>query len=261
MAYKKIRNNIYIADTVEDLKLIKETDIGASCKIIKEASEYKLMSTGEWVKQIQSSSTITGGTEIDTSNFATKTELKEAVDSIQIPSIEGLASETYVNEAVNSIQIPSIEGLASETYVNEAVNSTQIPSIEGLASETYVNEAIAKIETAPALKMFEEDPVIMESNPGSKFGIALNNGDARTLPEEMLAKGGGMYNCWIHKSKASLPTEVLEKKSSCRGICCVDTVKDTGWYGWILMYDQDGDVYTQYIRNAEPRGWKRLVTI
>ena len=51
MAFKKIRNDGYIADTKEDLKLIREKDMGAEAYVIKEAAEYKLMSTGEWVKQ------------------------------------------------------------------------------------------------------------------------------------------------------------------------------------------------------------------
>ena len=102
------------------------------------------------------------------------------------------------------------------------------------------------------MNMFDEDPEIMASNPGSKFGIALNNGDTRTLPEAMFEKGVGMYNFWIHKSNTSLPKEAFAKKSSCRGVCCVDTVKPTGWYGWALLIDQDGDFYVQYIRNSEP---------
>ena len=237
MAFKKIRNNVYIADTKEDLKLINETDIGAVCEIIKEACDYKLMSNGEWVKQVVATS---GNTGINTSEFATKTELEEAVNSIQIPSTDGLASEEFVEEKIAEIAIPSVDGLASETYVDEAV---------------------AAINAVPVMKMFAENPEIMASNPGSQFGIALNNGDTRTLPEAMLEKGIGLYNFWIHKSNQSLPAEVLEKNSSCRGLCCVDTVKETGWYGWALLFDQDGEVYAQYIRNSEPKGWKRFMMV
>lgn len=217
--YKKINKVYSIADTFADLALIPNPKMNDECFVIQDACEYKAKSTGEWVKQIPTTTTSSNNSaEIDTSNFATKEELDNAIGNIQIPSVEGFASKEYVDEA------------------------------------------ITQIETAPAMKMFAEDPAIMASNPGSQFGIALNNGDTRTLPEAMLEKGVGMYNFWIHKSNPSLPAKAIEKNSSCRGICCVDTVKPTGWYGWALLFDQDGDTYSQYIRNSEPKGWKHFVT-
>ena len=217
--YKRISQVYFIADTKDDLVLIPDPKMNDECFVIQDACEYKAMSTGEWVKQVPTTPTSSNDSvEIDTSNFATKDEL------------------------------------------NNAIGNIQIPSVEGFVSKAYVDEAIAQIETAPAMKMFAEDPAIMASNPGSQFGIALNNGDTRTLPEAMLEKGVGMYNFWIHKSNPSLPAKAIEKNSSCRGICCVDTVKSTGWYGWALLFDQDGDTYSQYIRNSEPKGWKHFVT-
>ena len=194
--YKRISQVYFIADTKDDLALIPDPKMNDECFVIQDACEYKAMSTGEWVKQVPTTTTSSNDSvEIDTSNFATKDEL------------------------------------------NNAIGNIQIPSVEGFASKEYVDEAIAQIETAPAMKMFAEDPAIMASNPGSQFGIALNNGDTRTLPEAMLEKGVGMYNFWIHKSNPSLPAKAIEKNSSCRGICCVDTVKPTGWYGWALLFD------------------------
>lgn len=217
--YKRISQVYFIADTKDDLVLIPDPKMNDECFVIQDACEYKAMSTGEWVKQVPATTTSSNNSvEIDTSNFATKDEL------------------------------------------NNAIGNIQIPSVEGFISKEYVDEAIAQIETAPAMKMFAEDPAIMASNPGSQFGIALNSGDTRTLPEAMLEKGVGMYNFWIHKSNPSLPAKAIEKNSSCRGICCVDTVKSTGWYGWALLFDQDGDTYSQYIRNSEPKGWKHFVT-
>ena len=217
--YKRISQVYFIADTKDDLTLIPDPKMNDECFVIQDACEYKAMSTGEWVKQVPTTTTSSNDSvEIDTSNFATKDEL------------------------------------------NDAIGNIQIPSVEGFASKEYVDEAIAQIETAPAMKIFAEDPAIMASNPGSQFGIALNSGDTRTLPEAMLEKDVGMYNFWIHKSNPSLPAKAIEKNSSCRGICCVDTVKPTGWYGWALLFDQDGDTYSQYIRNSEPKGWKHFVT-
>lgn len=107
--------------------------------------------------------------------FATKDELENAVNSIVVPSVEGLASVEFVEEAIASIEHPTVD-------------------LTGLTSEAYVDEAIAAVNAVPVMKMFAEDAEIMASNPGSQFGIALNKGDTRTLPEAMFEKGIGMYN-------------------------------------------------------------------
>ena len=261
MAFEKLNGLYYLADTKEDLKEILKynSKMGLECYVIKEACEYKLMSTGEWVKQSQSAATVVPeGGNVDLSGYATESYVDDKIAEIKVPSIEGLASEKFVSDKIGEIKVPSIEGLATEKFVKDEVAKIEVPSIEGLASEEFVNEALELIKSAPVMKMFAEDADIMASNPGSQFGIALNKGDNRTLPEAMLEKGIGLYNFWIHKSNTSLPTEVFAKNSSCRGLCCVDTVKSTGWYGWILLVDQDGDAYVQYIRNAEPQGWKNL---
>ena len=258
MAFKKLNNYYYIADTKEDLKSIVDIEMGIECYVIKEACEYKMMSTGEWVKQVQSAPVVSGDGEVDLSGYATESYVDDKIAEIKVPSVEGLASEEFVSNKIAEIKVPSIEGLVTEKFVKDEVAKIEVPSIEGLASEEFVNEALELIKSAPVMKMFAEDADIMASNPGSQFGIALNKGDNRTLPEAMLEKGVGLYNFWIHKSNSSLPAEAFAKNSSCRGLCCVDTVKSTGWYGWILLVDQDGDAYIQYIRNAEPQGWKNL---
>lgn len=185
MAFKKINQFHYIADTANDLKNIKDALMGAECYVITDICEYKMTSDGRWIKQKQE--TVNG--EVDLSNYATKDDLNK------------------------------------------------------LMEDTKANTT------------FGEDPEKMASNPGSAFGIAISNGETKTLPEAMLEKGIGLYTFWVHKSNPDLPAEVLAKKSSCRGLCCVDTVKDTGWYGWIQLFDHDGFMYTRYIRNSVPTDW------
>lgn len=123
--------------------------------------------------------------------------------------------------------------------------------LTGYATETYVNEKIAAI-----------DPVDHSYTPEHAFGLMVDSSDNKTLIEAMLEKGKGMYNFHVEKGSPGQPEEVVAKNSSCRGIACLDTYRsDTNWYGWILMFDQDGDCYVQYIRDAEPKGWKRLMTV
>lgn len=268
MTFEKVRAFQYICDTKDDLKKIPEKKMGVECFVIKEACEYKLMSDGEWIKQIPVGAGAGGNGDIDLSDYATEQYVDNAIANIKFPETDltGYATEEFVKGEIAAIKFPEIDltGFATEEYVGKeiaaAISAIEIPSIEGLASEAYVDEAVKSINANPVMKMFAEDPEIMASNPGSQFGIALNKGDTRTLPEAMLEKGVGLYNFWIHKSNESLPAEAFAKNSSCRGICCVDTVKPTGWYGWALLIDQDGDLYVQYIRNSAPQGWKSFVS-
>ena len=155
--------------------------------------------------------------------------------------LTGYATEEYVDEKVANIEIPKVD---LEPYAKKE----EIPSVNGLASEKYVDDAI-KVATH------------MDKDYGEEhmFGLMVDSTDGKTLIEAMYEKGKGMYNFHVEKGSPGLPDAVVEKNSSCRGICCVDTLKPTGWYGWIIMFDQDGDMYIQYIRYSEPKGWEALV--
>ena len=52
MAFEKIRAYQYMADTYEDLVSIADERMGTECYVISEACDYKLMSTGKWIKQV-----------------------------------------------------------------------------------------------------------------------------------------------------------------------------------------------------------------
>ena len=230
MALKRISAVYYLADTAKDLESITNLQMGSECFVIEEACEYKITSEGKWVNQSKSSS---GSTE----SGITKEEMESA--------IEGLASEEFVENAIANIEIPSIDGLATKEEVMEAVASVEVPSIEGLASESYVDEAVKNAS------MFED--IYGEEH---MFGLMVNARDNISLMDAIKEKGHGFYNFWIEKGSIGQPEEVIAKNSSCRGLACVDTVKPTGWYGWVIMFDHDGDMYTQYIRNGEAKGWK-----
>lgn len=250
MAYKRISAVYFLADSKEDLKDIPTPKMGAECFVIKDACEYKATSSGEWVKQ-SVASTSSSGESVDLTGYATEDYVDSAVGAIVVPSIEGLATEKYVDSAIGNIAVPSIEGLASETYVDNAIASISIPSVEGLATEEFVNQAI--VNATGIEDIYGEEHM---------FGLMVNPGDYENgLIDAMLAKGKGMYNFHVRKGSEGLPEAVIAKDSSCRGLCCVDTVKDTGWYGWILLFDHDGDTYVQYIRNAEPKGWKQIAFV
>lgn len=119
------------------------------------------------------------------------------------------------------------------------------------ATKDFVTDAIA-----------DASPVKDVYGDAHTFGLMVDSTDNKTLVQAMLEKGKvGMYNFHIEKGCPGQPAEVTAKNSSCRGIACVDTYRsDTNWYGWIVMLDQDGEMYVQYIRNAQPKGWRKVTT-
>ena len=228
MAIKRINQIYFLADTTEDLGLIPNVRQGYEAYVISEGCEYKATSEAEWFKQASECGEIP---EVDLSGYVKMEEMEKAINGIEIPSVEGLASVEQMEEAIASIEVPSVEGLASEAYVDAAI--AEASSIKDIYGDAHC------------------------------FGLMVDSSDNKTLIEAMLEKGKvGMYNFHIEKGCPGQPEEVVAKNSSCRGIACVDTYRsDSNWYGWIIMMDQDGDMYTQYIRNAEPKGWKKLLTM
>lgn len=221
MAFKRINSTYFMADTAEDLNNLPEVEMGTECYVIAEAIEYRVSSDGEWFKQVQGGATAPEGGEeesIDLSNYVTREELDSALAGLEDEPVD-------------------LSGYATKEELTNYVSKEEM-------SET-------KAET-----MFGETEENMASNPGSAFGIAVNSGETEGIVEKMFAKGIGLYTFWISKDNADLPAAVKEKNSSCRGLCCVDTVKETGWYGWIQLIDHDGYMYTRYIRNSVPTEWR-----
>jgi len=244
MAFDKVRAFQYVADAVEDLANIKESKMGCECYVIKEACEYKLKSDGEWVKQVPASS----GAEVDLTGYATELYVDNAVSN--------LASKEYVENEIAGIDIPEVDltDYATQNFVKEEIAKIDIPSVEGFVLEEKFNELLEH----PVFKTFESEDM---PESGHLFGIYLEAKEGKTLVEKMMETGLGMYNFWVGKGAPGQPDEVVAKNSSCRGLCCYDTANGTGGkYGWILMIDQDGDFYTQYIRNGVPQGWKAYVS-
>ena len=149
MAFEKVRAFQYICDTKEDLKKIPEKKMGVECFVIKEACEYKLMSDGEWIRQIPVG-TGGGGGDIDLSDYATEQYVDIAISNIIFPEpdLTGYATEDFVKSEIANIEFPEtdLSAYATKIEVAEAIAALDIPSTEGLASESYVDEAIAAID-------------------------------------------------------------------------------------------------------------------
>lgn len=183
-------------------------------------------------------------------------DTKDDLNAIENPNMGSTA--WVVHEAVE--YMADSKGEWVPQTAPSAENNTSAPSGDFITKadlDAVVEKLLTKedFEKSKVNSTFGEDEEVMASNPGSAFGIAINKGDTKTIIDAMIEKGIGLYTFWIHKTSEDLPAEVKAKNSSCRGLCCVDTAKDTGWYGWIVLFDHDGCMYSRYIRNSAPTEW------
>ena len=217
MAFRQINNNYYQADKIEDLVDIPTKQMGVSCWVIKEACEYEQMSDGEWARQVVSSA------QSSSENFVTEDKLNEAISSIEVPSIDGLASEAYVDEAIAAIQIPSTDDLVKEeeVYTKEYVEAHYRPikyDITDVPYGTIVDYRDKEIRIfCPETVQFTKQTVGENGNPNMyymsfkayapKGAVSFKEGDRGTIIDEMhtfdeSAAGTDKYGrnysiCWL----------------------------------------------------------------
>lgn len=108
MAFEKVRAYQYMADTKEDLNLIKDFKIGVECYVIQEACEYKRMSNGDWIKQISKTSS-GSGEDIGTIliKYATKDYVDKNINSLSDSLLE--IAKKYVDDAIANLPEASEE--------------------------------------------------------------------------------------------------------------------------------------------------------
>lgn len=206
----------YLCDTKEDLNtLSSRARIGDTCWVIADAVEYMCNSKREWIKQSSTTSTIiTPSGEIDLSNYVTTEQLIEEMAKIEMPEMPDLTN--YVT---------------MEDLKNISVDLT------GYATEEYVTGVTNEIKANPAFQ-------ILGDNPDS-FALSVTTASGKTLSEAMGEKGPGLYTTYVQKGVEGNPTG---SKSSCRGICCVNTwYEKDSFYGWLILFDSEANCYTKYI--------------
>lgn len=102
---------------------------------------------------------------------------------------------------------------------------------------------------------------IMRENGEHKIALGPKNDMA--LVDKMDELGPGLYTVYMERSCQDIPDGAKEIDSSCRGIFFVDTYKiaeqnSEHFYGWALLFDHDGNVYSKYVRRSVASNWKKL---
>jgi hypothetical protein len=102
---------------------------------------------------------------------------------------------------------------------------------------------------------------IMRENGEHKIALGPKNDMA--LVDKMDELGPGLYTVYMERSCQDIPEGAREIDSSCRGIFFVDTYKiaeqkSEHFYGWALLFDHEGNVYSKYVRRSVASDWKKL---
>lgn len=122
-------------------------------------------------------------------------------------------------------------------------------------SVTQLNETIRNL---PANLLFNEN---------GDFAIHLNADANISLVNYMFTlERPGMYTIYAQRGCPDNP--VSEVDSSFRGICHISQLEDSSvtnaetgsqkMYGWIMLFDQEGKAYVNYIRRSVASGWQCL---
>lgn len=293
MAYKKITNNNYVVDSAADLKKICKLDMNASCYVIEEACEYRLKSTGEWIKQV-TAAVSSSSNDVDLSNYATKNFVEEAVATIDLSgyaktidvesAVSGLKADivskadqsvatakAYTNTKITEVEskipdvssfatkdeIPSVEGLAKTVDIPDVsgfATKEEIPSLEGYAMEIEVEA----LKANPIFKIFSANNVANAAH--EQYGIYIKASDNKTLTEAMKEKGLGMYNFWIEKGSPDMPEVLNRDNESGRGICVVDYYNSPdNWIGYVILFSKGNHVCFRFINHGVANDWIELV--
>ena len=123
--------------------------------------------------------------------------------------------------------------------------------------DTKIDDAIAELKNLPANLLFNEN---------GDFAIYLTADKNISLVDYMFTLNRpGMYTIYAQRGCPDNP--VSASNSSFRGICHITQLESdvanpetgtTKMYGWIMLFDQDGNAHINYIRRSVASGWKLL---
>lgn len=192
MAYKFIRRDTYLADSASDLQAIPEKDMGSTCYVLDEATEYRLMSTGEWVKQTVASSSI--GTP--DGNYATKEDIENAIAAIEHPTVD--LSNYAIKAELDALKIS--QGANNDSY---EMYGLKVTAAEGKSLHDTIRDlGLCGFKTLWVQKGVEDLPDEMKSGNQSGRGFFCcdywNNKADFIAWIQLFVKDGSVYTGFIN---------------------------------------------------------------
>lgn len=134
--------------------------------------------------------------------------------------------------------------------LTKAIEEANHASVDALA-DYVTNEALAAM---PFAKIMREN---------GEHRIAMGPSNDMPLVDKMDELGPGLYTIYMERSCQDIPEGARAIDSSCRGIFFVDTYKiaeqgSDHFYGWALLLDHNGNLYSKYVRRSKASKWQNL---
>lgn len=171
-------------------------------------------------------------------------------DTCSVIENGGLYTRNSKNEWIRTdIPMASVE--------QEAIDMSNYVTVDMLGKAMDILNDYVTSEALAAMPFAK----IMRENGEHKIALGPKNDMA--LVDKMDELGPGLYTIYMERSCQDIPEGAREIDSSCRGIFFVDTYKiaeqkSEHFYGWALLFDHDGNVYSKYVRRSVASDWKKL---
>jgi hypothetical protein len=179
-------------------------------------------------------------------------------DTCSVIENGGLYTRNSKNEWIRTdIPMASVEQEAIDMsgYVTTDMLAKAIEEANHVKTDALTNYVTSEALAAmPFAKIMREN---------GEHKIALGPKNDMALVDKMDELGPGLYTIYMERSCQDIPEGAREIDSSCRGIFFVDTYKiaeqkSEHFYGWALLFDHDGNVYSKYVRRSVASDWKKL---
>lgn len=179
-------------------------------------------------------------------------------DTCSVIENGGLYTRNSKNEWIRT-DIPAAnieqEAIDMSNYVTTDMLTKAIEEANHVKADALTDYVTSEVLAAmPFAKIMREN---------GEHKIALGPKNDMALVDKMDELGPGLYTIYMERSCQDIPDGAREIDSSCRGIFFVDTYKiaeqkSEHFYGWALLFDHDGNVYSKYVRRSIASDWKKL---
>lgn len=177
-------------------------------------------------------------------------------------SIAGGVEQSYVDEADAKVLAES------KQYSDEADDlvftaSKQYSDIVATQSKNYADtqDVVLEAEIREVINNLPTHTLFGGGEEYKHFGIGLIDRNGPSLIEYVLSlKEKGLYTVYCDEGIKDNPISPVST-SAFRGLCHLTNLENENKtklaYGWVILFDQEGHAYVNYIRRSVASGWVR----
>lgn len=182
--------------------------------------------------------------------------------SSEAGSVAGGVEQAYVDEADTRVLAESKQysDEADEAILTECKSYTDDMAVQ---NQDYADaqDIMFKAEIKEIIDNLPTHTLFGDGNEYKHFGIGLIDRNGPSLIEHIMAlKEKGLYTVYVDDGIKDNPISPVPT-SAFRGLCHLTNLESADKsklaYGWVVLFDQEGHAYVNYIRRSVASGWVR----